>query len=212
MYEAFDRARARLDLRQVCERYGVEFNHAGFARCPFHSERTGSFTVRRSRAGRQYFRCFGCGAHGDAFDFVGQLFGISEKLEQLRRLNDDFMLGLDLDHRQTREERRQQAAAAAERQRRRALQDSFVKWTERACVAVCAYVRTLRRWRVWYAVMSRRETVHPLFEYALRHISRAEELARIFTESNTAELLAVYKFNREEVENIVRFISGYNAE
>jgi len=37
--------------------------------CPFHSEKTPSFNVDPTR---QYFRCFGCGAKGNAIDFVIQ--------------------------------------------------------------------------------------------------------------------------------------------
>jgi DNA primase len=35
--------------------------------CPFHEERTPSFTVDDTAA---RFHCFGCGARGDAMDFV----------------------------------------------------------------------------------------------------------------------------------------------
>jgi DNA primase len=37
--------------------------------CPFHSEKTPSFTVNEQKG---FYHCFGCGAHGSVFDFVMQ--------------------------------------------------------------------------------------------------------------------------------------------
>ena len=42
-------------------------NHKGL--CPFHDEKTASFTVS---ADKGFFKCFGCGAYGNAIDFVMQ--------------------------------------------------------------------------------------------------------------------------------------------
>lgn len=47
--------------------------------CPFHQERTPSFTVvprDADKSGKGYFYCFGCGAAGDQFDFVQKLFNL----------------------------------------------------------------------------------------------------------------------------------------
>lgn len=41
--------------------------------CPFHSERTPSFTVSEAKG---IFHCFGCGANGDAIDFVMEYEGL----------------------------------------------------------------------------------------------------------------------------------------
>jgi DNA primase len=38
--------------------------------CPFHSEKTGSFSVHE---GKQFFHCFGCHASGDVFKFIQQM-------------------------------------------------------------------------------------------------------------------------------------------
>ncbi|MDO6638824.1 DNA primase [Shewanella sp. 5_MG-2023] len=40
-------------------------NHS--ACCPFHSEKSPSFTVSQDK---QFYHCFGCGAHGNAIDFI----------------------------------------------------------------------------------------------------------------------------------------------
>uniref|UniRef100_A0A6H1ZRQ8 Putative primase n=1 Tax=viral metagenome TaxID=1070528 RepID=A0A6H1ZRQ8_9ZZZZ len=41
--------------------------------CPFHAERSPSFTIYR---GGRRFMCFGCGAEGDVFDFVSRMHGV----------------------------------------------------------------------------------------------------------------------------------------
>ncbi len=43
-------------------------NYVGI--CPFHSEKTGSFSVHE---GKQFFHCFGCQASGDVFKFIQQM-------------------------------------------------------------------------------------------------------------------------------------------
>lgn len=50
--------------------------------CPFHAEKTPSFTVSQSK---QFFHCFGCGAHGSAISFVMQFEHLSfiEAVENL---------------------------------------------------------------------------------------------------------------------------------
>jgi len=42
--------------------------------CPFHNEKTGSFSVH---ATRQFYHCFGCGASGDVFSFVQKIENIT---------------------------------------------------------------------------------------------------------------------------------------
>jgi len=47
-------------------------NYSGL--CPFHNEKTPSFSVH---ATRQFYHCFGCGASGDVFSFVQKVENIS---------------------------------------------------------------------------------------------------------------------------------------
>ena len=42
--------------------------------CPFHSEKTPSFSVH---AGRQFYHCFGCGQSGDVFSFIQKIENVS---------------------------------------------------------------------------------------------------------------------------------------
>lgn len=52
-----------IDARVPLKRSGNNF----LARCPFHNEKTPSFNVSREK---QFYHCFGCGAHGNAIDFL----------------------------------------------------------------------------------------------------------------------------------------------
>jgi DNA primase len=65
----------RVDVVEVVGRH-VELKRAGTVHkglCPFHGEKTPSFTVSPSR---QTYHCFGCGAHGDAIRFLMENQGL----------------------------------------------------------------------------------------------------------------------------------------
>ncbi len=64
----------RVDIVDVVDRH-VKLKRAGanyVACCPFHGEKTPSFTVSQSK---QFYHCFGCGAHGTAVGFVMEYNG-----------------------------------------------------------------------------------------------------------------------------------------
>ena len=73
-----DELLARSDIVEIVgarvplKRQGKEYA----ARCPFHDERSASFTVSQTK---QFYHCFGCGAHGTALSFLIQY----ERLEFL---------------------------------------------------------------------------------------------------------------------------------
>jgi len=64
-----DELLARIDIVEVIEQR-VPLRKSGrdwSARCPFHDERSPSFTVSPAK---QFYHCFGCGAHGSAIGFL----------------------------------------------------------------------------------------------------------------------------------------------
>ncbi|WP_163650387.1 DNA primase [Modicisalibacter sp. 'Wilcox'] len=81
-------------------------NHAGL--CPFHQEKSPSFTVSQDK---QFYHCFGCGAHGNALRFLMEYDNLRfpEAVEQLAS-----RLGLEV----PREGQDDPRAQARERQRR----------------------------------------------------------------------------------------------
>src|ERR1700709_1012190 len=59
----------RVDIVDVIDRH-VKLKRSGAnyaACCPFHSEKSPSFTVSQTK---QFYHCFGCGAHGTAISFM----------------------------------------------------------------------------------------------------------------------------------------------
>jgi DNA primase len=79
-----DEIRVRLTLSDIVSRRvklqqrGRE--HTGL--CPFHNEKTPSFTVSNDK---NFYHCFGCGAHGDVIGYLMRVEGISfpESVERL---------------------------------------------------------------------------------------------------------------------------------
>jgi DNA primase len=74
----------RIDVVDVINRR-VPLKKAGRdyqARCPFHDEKTPSFTVSQQK---QFYHCFGCGAHGSAISFLMEYenLGFVEAVEEL---------------------------------------------------------------------------------------------------------------------------------
>ena len=92
--EGIDEIKRRNDLAEVVTEHGIELKRRGktlFGLCPFHQEKTGSFSVSREAG---LFHCFGCGAGGDVIGFVVRFHQLSFP-EALRRLAD--RAGLELE-------------------------------------------------------------------------------------------------------------------
>jgi DNA primase len=67
--ESLELLRTRVDLVEVLNPY-MKLQRAGAAYkglCPFHEERSPSFVIQK---GDSHYHCFGCGAHGDAIQFL----------------------------------------------------------------------------------------------------------------------------------------------
>lgn len=69
-----------IERRVPLKRVGHEFH----ACCPFHDEKTPSFTVSPKK---QFYHCFGCGAHGSVIGFLMQYEGLEflDAVEELAR-------------------------------------------------------------------------------------------------------------------------------
>lgn len=82
--ESLETLRQRIDLVDVLSSH-VDLKRTGASYkglCPFHEEKTPSFMIQK---GDTHYHCFGCGAHGDAIQFLmnHQKMGFSEAVESL---------------------------------------------------------------------------------------------------------------------------------
>lgn len=134
--EGVARVRERANIVEVISRFIAlkrsGRNHMGL--CPFHGEKTPSFSVSGERG---FFHCFGCGESGDVFKFLMKIEGLTFP-EALERLAQE--VGIELPRR-TRDperddakERHLRANAVAAEYFRRAL------WGERSGEVVRAYL------------------------------------------------------------------------
>lgn len=84
MIETPEDIKGAVSLLGLFERDGHVLNKTGpddwKCRCPFHEERSGSCIVHEAKA---FFRCFGCGAKGDVFNY----WALSRNLDVKRDFN-----------------------------------------------------------------------------------------------------------------------------
>jgi DNA primase len=87
-----DELRARINLSDVVGRRVrlIRRGHEHSGLCPFHNEKTPSFTLNDDKG---FFHCFGCGAHGDVIGFVMKTENLSFP-EAVERLADEAGLAI----------------------------------------------------------------------------------------------------------------------
>lgn len=90
---SLEQLRSRIDLIEVLSPY-LKLQRAGAAYkalCPFHEEKTPSFVIQK---GDSHYHCFGCGAHGDAIQFLMTHLRMSFA-EAVESLSDRFHVELE---------------------------------------------------------------------------------------------------------------------
>ena len=122
---------ARIDVVDVVGRY-VQLRKGGanlLGLCPFHNEKSPSFTVSPTK---QFYHCFGCGAHGSAITFLIEHTGASFP-EAVRTLASDAGMTVP-------EETRSPKQRAADKRRK----DEVSRQQQILDMAQAHYVRELK--------------------------------------------------------------------
>jgi DNA primase len=103
-----EQLRAQVDIVRVASDY-VRLRRVGnrySGLCPFHNEKTPSFSISQEH---QYFRCFGCDAKGDVFRFVEMIEGLTF-FEALKKLADQHGIAMPKQSHASDEDTKQRAA------------------------------------------------------------------------------------------------------
>ena len=161
--DIIEEVRMKNDIVDVISQY-VKLTRRGssyFGLCPFHNEKTPSFSVTPSK---QMYYCFGCGATGDVIDFVSQLRGIGSK-EAAILLAQDFAIPYE------------DSAGKTNRPRQQNTDEQNYQYMERYCSRVLLdYYQLLCRWKEDYAPQTPENGYHPRFVEALQKLSLVEYL------------------------------------
>ena len=176
----FNEVRERVPAIEAARFYGLHFDRKGWALCPFHADKHASVSFRSGR-----YRCWSCGAHGDAVDLTAHLFGLAP-MEAVSRLNTDFGLGLSLGRKATEAEKaeaRRQRAEAEERKR-------FKEWkTDTLNRLACAY-------RVGFLAKKAEKAPENCTEpeaYAIRLLEVLEDCSERLSHGTKEEQEEIYK-------------------
>ena len=136
--DIFKTIKGNICILAVVRRYaGIELVQRGRdfrGLCPFHQERSPSFTVTPEKG---VFYCFGCGTGGDAVAFVSQLHGL-KPIEAAKLIAGDF--GLAVDSRPLTPEQR---TKIRERQKRRELEKALQEWVDDSFIELAHLRRCL---------------------------------------------------------------------
>lgn len=187
--DIFKEVRGRVSAQDVARHYGFQPNHAGFIPCPFHHEKTASLKLYPGEGG---FYCFGCHTGGSVVDFVAQLYGL-DALGAVRRLNDDFHLGLPIDRQQTPQERTEAARAAAKRREVSDAYQLFEQWRAGMLQQLTACFREGHFSLQSLETLMDFDRLTDAQALAIREQARVEWLADVLTGGTIAEQMEIFR-------------------
>ncbi|MCC8196573.1 MAG: CHC2 zinc finger domain-containing protein [Ruminococcus sp.] len=183
----FEKVKETVTTKQVAEYYGFYVNHHGMTTCPFHKDRVPSMKVDNR------FRCFGCGADGDAIDFVSRLFDLPSK-EAAVKIAGDFGILYD-------QESKPYVTAKSKKPTERQLFEA----EEEKCYRVLSnYFRKLKAWREEFAPAKLESELHPLFKESLQKHDYIEYLLNIMIYGSLEDRKALVAEQRNEVKSLER--------
>ncbi len=170
----FKEVKGRVTARQAAEFYGMQVNHKGMARCPFHDDNTPSMKLDTR------FHCFGCQADGDVIDLAAKLFNLSV-YDAAEKLVNDFCLVLPEEEQSCSgkyEEKKTRETEETEEQKKERrilrLEEKINAWLKYAEETLILYFRLLEEWENNLAPTEPGAELHPLFVESMQRKSIIE--------------------------------------
>ena len=91
MTDIFEKVKDQVKIADAVEAFGIKLNSRDKGLCPFHREKTPSFSIDRKN---NIFTCFGCGETGDVITFASKMKEV-EPLEAAKLLAEMFHVDVD---------------------------------------------------------------------------------------------------------------------
>ena len=185
----YEKVKSAVTVKQAAERYGLDFDRKGMARCPFHDDRHPSMKLNED-----YFYCFGCGASGDVIALTAKLTGLSPG-EAARRLTEDFGIGGNY--------------PVSVIERLRTCKDALEE--ERRCFRVLTdFLELLRGWKVRYAPDSDADEPHPRFLEVCRMMEPVTYMVDLLIAADTKMKHELVNSMKEEgkIGDLEKYLEG----
>lgn len=132
----FEEVKYRVDIRDVCGLLGLKLNRNNKCLCPFHNEKTPSFSILPEK---NIFNCFGCGEKGDVIQLVSKILKI-RPIEAAQYLNEQFHLGIN-------NNKNENIAAVNSYLEHKKAKERFYKWENETFQELCDYYKLLKKWK-----------------------------------------------------------------
>ena len=188
--------------------YGIKVNRSGLCNCLFHNDKTPSMKVDI-----RYY-CFGCGATGDVIDFVGKLFGLSP-LDAAKKIAMDFNIitaNLNSPSINKASASLKKDKIIIQRNDEYQLIRTFDAYVLDVLFSLHQYKEKLMTFKRDYAPASIDEldTCSPLFEEALKNLSKIDWMIEELTFAYRDEQLTFLTNYKGEIEYVKARLSELN--
>lgn len=184
--------KGRADIVKVAEHYGIKLDRSYKCMCPFHKEKTASFSISPRK---QIWHCFGCGKGGDSISLVSELLNINA-LEAAKNIN--YTLGLGLDA-----ERPASYLEINKYKQKRKTEEMFKQWKNKTFQLLCDYLHLLWRWEEEYAPKNPEEDISDLYVEAMHNKDYIDSLIdEIFINGSNEDKIWFWKYEKKVVKRI----------